>query len=116
MEALFADVSADEVCENLDAFGVPVARVNSLDEVHDDPQVRHSGSLVETRHPVIGPMRYPRPPFHFEGQETFPARHAPFLGDHTREILAELATDEVEIERLEKRDAANREVLRSLQG
>ena len=116
LEALLADVSADEVCENLDAFGIPVARINSLDEVHADPQVQHSGSLVETHHPVIGPMRYPRPPFHFEGQEKFPARHAPFLGDHTREILAELATDEAEIERLEKRDAANREILRALQG
>jgi crotonobetainyl-CoA:carnitine CoA-transferase CaiB-like acyl-CoA transferase len=116
MEALFADVSADEVCENLDAFGVPVARLNALDEVHADPQVQHAGSLVETRHPVIGPMRYPRPPFQFEGQGAFPTRHAPFLGDHTREILTELGIDEGEIERLEARDAANREILRSLLG
>ncbi len=116
LEALLADVSADEVCENLDAFGVPVARLNSLDEVHADPQVQYAGSLVETRHPVIGPMRYPRPPFHFEGQAAFPTRHAPFLGDHTREILTELGIDEAEIERLEARDAANREILRSLLG
>jgi crotonobetainyl-CoA:carnitine CoA-transferase CaiB-like acyl-CoA transferase len=116
LEALLADVSADEVCENLDAFGVPVARLNALDEVHADPQVQHAGSLVETRHPVIGPMRYPRPPFQFEGQAAFPTRHAPFLGDHTREILTELGIDEGEIERLEARDAANREILRSLLG
>jgi crotonobetainyl-CoA:carnitine CoA-transferase CaiB-like acyl-CoA transferase len=116
LEALLADVSADEVCENLDAFGVPVARLNALDEVHADPQVQHAGSLVETRHPVIGPMRYPRPPFQFEGQGAFPTRHAPFLGDHTREILTELGIDEGEIERLEARDAANREILRSLLG
>ncbi len=116
LEALLADVSADEVCENMDAFGVPVARLNALDEVHADPQVQHAGSLVETRHPVIGPMRYPRPPFNFEGQAAFPTRHAPFLGDHTREILSELGIDEGEIERLEARDAANREILRSLLG
>jgi crotonobetainyl-CoA:carnitine CoA-transferase CaiB-like acyl-CoA transferase len=61
-------------------------------------------------------MRYPRPPFHFEGQAAFPTRHAPFLGDHTREILTELGIDEAEIERLEARDAANREILRSLLG
>ena len=116
LEALLADVSADEVCENLDAFGIPVARINSLDEVHADAQVQHAGSLVETDHPVIGPMRYPKPPFSFANEDAFPTRHAPFLGDHTREILTELATDEAEIERLEKRDAANREMLRSLQG
>ena len=116
LEALLADVSADEVCENLDAFGIPVARINSLDEVHADAQVQHAGSLVETDHPVIGPMRYPKPPFSFANEDAFPTCHAPFLGDHTREILTELATDEAEIERLEKRDAANREMLRSLQG
>ncbi|MFP6605405.1 MAG: CoA transferase [Myxococcota bacterium] len=115
VDAMLADVSTDEVCENLDAFGVPVARINSLDDVHEDPQVRHAGSLVETSHPVLGAMRYPRPPFHFEGQASFPARHAPFLGDHTREILSELGIDESEIKRLEERDAANRELLRSLQ-
>ena len=115
LEAVLANVSVDEICENLDAFGVPVARINSLDEVHTDPQVQHAASLVETSHPVIGPMRYPRPPFRFDEEAAFPARHAPFLGDHTREILAELGTDEAEIERLEKRDAANREVLRALQ-
>ena len=115
VEAMLADLSTDEICQSLEAFGVPVARVNSLDEVHQDPQVRHAGSLVETRHPVLGAMRYPRPPFHFEGQAAFPARHAPLLGDHTREILAELGIDENEIKRLEERDAANRERLRSLQ-
>ncbi|MFP6655540.1 MAG: CoA transferase, partial [Myxococcota bacterium] len=115
IEAMFSEVSTQEICENLDAFGVPVARINSLDEVHEDPQVRHAGSLVETRHPVIGAMRYPRPPFHFEGQGSFPERHAPFLGDHTREILGELGIEESEIKRLEERDAANRELLRSLQ-
>ena len=115
VDAMLAEVGTAEICENLDAFGVPVARINSFDEVHEDPQVQHAGTLVETSHPVIGAMRYPRPPFHFEGQAAFPARHAPFLGDHTREILGELGIDESEIERLEQRDAANREVLRSLQ-
>jgi crotonobetainyl-CoA:carnitine CoA-transferase CaiB-like acyl-CoA transferase len=114
VEAMFSDVRTLEICESLDAFGVPVARINSLDEVHEDPQVKHAGSLVETRHPVVGAMRYPRPPFHFEGQTSFPERHAPFLGDNTREILSELGIEESEIKRLEERDAANRELLRSL--
>ena len=117
VEAMLANLTTEEICENLDAFGVPVARVNSLDEVHEDVQVQHAESLIETSHPVIGPMRFPRPPFRFAGQEfeteTFPKRHAPFLGDHTREILNELRIDDSTIERLEQRDAKNRELMKA---
>jgi crotonobetainyl-CoA:carnitine CoA-transferase CaiB-like acyl-CoA transferase len=117
IDAMLVDLTTDEICENLDAFGVPVARVNSLDEIHEDVQVRHGDSLIETSHPVIGTMRFPRPPFRFAGQdpenEIFPERHAPFLGDHTREILNELRFDDATIERLEQRDATNRELVRA---
>ena len=72
-------------------------------------------SLIETSHPVIGAMRFARPPVRFIGQdyekETFPERHAPFLGDHTREILSELHFDESVIERLEQREANNRALM-----
>ncbi|MDE0886227.1 MAG: CaiB/BaiF CoA-transferase family protein [Myxococcota bacterium] len=114
LETLLADLTTDEICENLDAFNIPVARVNSLDEVHEDPQIVQQESLIETTHPVIGDMRYPRPPFNFEGQPAFPRRHAAFPGDHAREILNELAVDESEIERLEARDRATQEFLKSL--
>ena len=116
VEDLLADLTADEICENLDAFNIPVARVNSLDEVHEDAQVRHEKSLIETTHPVIGDMRYPKPPFNFADQDPFPLRHAPFPGDHAREILNELGVDEAEITRLEQRDAATRELLKSVAG
>ncbi|MFT5694380.1 MAG: crotonobetainyl-CoA:carnitine CoA-transferase CaiB-like acyl-CoA transferase [Myxococcota bacterium] len=114
VEAIIATITTDELCNNLDAFGVPVARINSLDEVHLDPQVQHAQSLVETKHPVLGDMRFARPPVQFDPQEVFPTRHAPFLGEHTREILSELAVDESEIKRLEERDIANREVMRGV--
>lgn len=115
VKEMLADTTTDEVCEALDAFGIPVARVNSLDELHEDEQIRHVGSLVETTHPVIGAMRMPRPPLCFEGQppaaRTFPERHAPCLGEHTREILSEIDVGEAEIARLEQREACNREAL-----
>lgn len=108
MEEILADVTTNEVCDMLDSFGVPVARVNSLDTVHEDEQVLQQRSLVEVDHPEIGPMRLPRPPAHFDGQgpiEEFPARHAAYLGAHTREVLEEIGTDEALISAIEKRDA-----------
>ena len=115
VDRLLAERTADEICETLDGFNIPVARINSLDEVHEDAQVRHGQSLIETSHPVVGRMRYPRPPFNFHAQDPFPKRHAPFLGDHTREILSELGIDDAEVERMEQRDATNRELVRAAQ-
>lgn len=59
-------------------------------------------------------MRFPRPPFNFSGQDAFPRHHAPLLVDHTGEIPTDLSVDAGVIERLEQREAANRELLDSL--
>lgn len=111
VDALLSEVSTDEVCENLDAFGVPVARVNSLDEVAEDEQVQYSETLVKTTHPVIGAMQYPRPPVSFDPDEEFPRRHAPLLGDDTRDVLEPEGVDETEIARLEERVLVGRAIL-----
>jgi crotonobetainyl-CoA:carnitine CoA-transferase CaiB-like acyl-CoA transferase len=115
VDAMLADVTTEEVCSNLDAFNIPVSRVNTLDEVHEDEQVKHAGSLVETTHPVAGLMRFARPPFNFLGQDEFPARHAPRLGEQTRDILSDLGVDDAEIDRLEGRNEANQKMLEAMQ-
>ncbi|MBT5137726.1 MAG: CoA transferase [Acidimicrobiaceae bacterium] len=112
VEALLAEVSTDEICEMMDAFGVPVARVNTLDNVHDDEQVRHAGSLVESEHPRAGRMRYPRPPARF-AVPVFPERHAPYIGDDTREVLASVGVADDIICALEDRDALNAATLQA---
>ena len=60
-------------------------------------------------------MRFPKPPVNFGGGEPFPKRHAPFLGDHTREILSELDVEELSIKRLELRNAKDREMVAAMQ-
>ncbi len=115
IEKLIANLDAEEIANNLDAFNIPVAVVNLRDEVHLDPQVQHNESLIEAEHPVLGKMRYPKPPVNFGASAPFPARHAPFLGDHTREILSELGVDEDNIQRLELRDAQDRETVAAMQ-
>jgi crotonobetainyl-CoA:carnitine CoA-transferase CaiB-like acyl-CoA transferase len=112
IDKLLADKKTEDVCLELDAMGIPVARVNTLDDVHEDPQVNHEQMLIETDHPTIGAMRYPVPPFQLNDQDAFPRRHAPTLGENSTEILTELKIDPEEIERLENREANNRELLK----
>ena len=119
VESLLEDVGVDEICESLDAFGVPVARVNSLDQIMADEQVRHLGSIIETEHPAAGAMRLARPPVPFGGaratKETFPERPAPALGQDSSALFESLGVEAETIERLAARDAANAELLRAAQ-
>jgi len=118
VNALLADVTTAEVCETLDAFGIPVARLNALDEVFDDEQVRHLGSVVQAEHPDAGPMRLARPPVPFHGEratgEHFPRRPAPRVGEHVAEVLAELGVEGDMIGRLTARDAENAVTLQAM--
>ncbi len=115
---LLADVEVAEVCDTLDAFGIPVARLNPLAEVADDVQVRHLGSVIDAEHPDAGAMRLARPPVPFHGERptaaTFPARHAPRVGEHVVEVLAELDVDGELIDRLTARDAENAVTLQAM--
>ncbi len=82
--------STNDICARLDAEEVPYARVNALDEVHNDPQIRHRGSITEVVHSKAGTMRMPKPPARFGETPSEIRFEAPTLGQHTDEILLEL--------------------------
>lgn len=66
------------------------APVNAPDDVHLDPQVVAIGAVEEHDHPVAGRIRQPVHPIRFGASPASLHRHAPSLGEHTQEILAEL--------------------------
>ena len=83
--------------EALRSHDVPCAVVNSVDRVHLDPQVVHNGTLVEREHQHLGLVREPQPPARYSLTPTSLGRHAPRLGEHTDEVVAELgrSTDDI---------------------
>src|SRR5262245_64219085 len=70
--------------------GVPCARVNNFKEVFDDPQIVARGVVREIEHPRLGKMRTTRNPVLFDHDGPAIDRHAPMLGEHSEEVLAEL--------------------------
>ena len=114
IEKYLEDKKADALCEELDKLGIPVASINQLDEIHEDPQVIEQGSLVEVEHPLAGKMRMPKPPFNFFNQNDFPKSHAPTLGQHNREVLSELGVEEKELKRMEERERVNKEMIEGM--
>jgi crotonobetainyl-CoA:carnitine CoA-transferase CaiB-like acyl-CoA transferase len=83
-----------ELIERMAAEQVPVGPVYTLDEMLEDPQLRHNRSFVETDHPVAGRMREARPPARFAKTPQQPGGLAPSHGEHTEAVLRELGYDD----------------------
>jgi len=69
--------------------GVPVGRVNDVTEALEDPQTVARDGVVEYEHPNLGTVRQAATPLRLSGELPEPAR-APFLGEHTEDLLREV--------------------------
>jgi len=95
--------------EWLDAFergDIPVQRMNSLDDIVADPHLAAIGYLQTVEHPSEGRIKVLGVPS--EWSESVPEyrRHAPRLGEHTREVLREAGLSDARIEELLSTGAA----------
>jgi crotonobetainyl-CoA:carnitine CoA-transferase CaiB-like acyl-CoA transferase len=90
----FRKWSTRELLERMVAEQVPVGPVLSLEEILEDPQIRHNQAVFEWEHPSAGRMRQARPAARFDRTPQQPSRLPPLHGEHTDEILAELGLDE----------------------
>lgn len=86
-----------QMLKMLDGIDVPAAKVQRIDEVLADPQIRARGMVVEQEHPVLGKIRLPNLPFHMSGCDTSIKQVAPELGEHNAEIAASLGFDAAQI-------------------
>ncbi|WP_395104005.1 CaiB/BaiF CoA transferase family protein [Actinomadura sp. SCN-SB] len=69
---------------------VPCAPVNGIGEALADEQLRHLGIIDTVDEPGVGPMPRIRPPVAFDGAVLPPVRRAPYLGEHTGEVLSRI--------------------------
>ena len=82
------------------AESVPCGPVLTVDEVFADHQVEHLHLTRRVEHPTRGDIDVLRPPLTFSDTPARIRSGPPADGAHTREVLAELGYDEVEIDEL----------------
>lgn len=95
-EAAAAELTVAEALPNLEGEDVPCAPVLATHEIRTHPQVVANEAIEEVSHPIMGPMRRPRPPARFSHSPAGVSRHAPGLGEHSDEVLGELGFSEAE--------------------
>ncbi len=84
----------------LDANQVPAAPIYTIQEVFDDPQVKHMGIPKHIVHPKMGKSNLIGSPINLSDTPPQFFRPAPLLGEHTEEILEQLGYAPKEIQEL----------------
>ena len=96
LEELFAEREAEEWVERLERAGIPCGLVREFHEVMEHPQLEHNHLVARIGSPV-GVIPTIGSPIVLDGDrpELGPV---PALGEHTREVLAELGLSATEID------------------
>lgn len=103
IEAVLAERPRSDWVERLNAAGVPCGPINAIDELFDDPQVRHLGLVQPLPRDDGTTVDYLGQPLTLSRTPSRMARHTPELGEHTDAVLAELGYTPEEVAALHAR-------------
>jgi crotonobetainyl-CoA:carnitine CoA-transferase CaiB-like acyl-CoA transferase len=98
---IMATKTTQEWLDLFEPTSVPVNKVNTLEDLVVDPHLTQTGFWKVVDHPTEGQVRQPGFPVNFSATPaSVDRRHAPRLGEHTREMLREVGWDEPRIDAL----------------
>jgi crotonobetainyl-CoA:carnitine CoA-transferase CaiB-like acyl-CoA transferase len=96
-------ITTQDAIAACDHHGVPVGKVQSMAEIAEAPHTWSREMLVKLEHPTSGPLKLLGSPFKSSQSPGVVLRTAPDIGQHTREVLAELlGYDDATLTALEK--------------
>jgi crotonobetainyl-CoA:carnitine CoA-transferase CaiB-like acyl-CoA transferase len=102
----FAALPFDEIARRLDEADLVWSPVQTPAQVAADPQVMASGAIVQVEDGQGGSYPSPAAPARFPGADATVRPRSPTLGEHTREVLAEIGYSDGEIETIFAAEAA----------
>src|SRR5262245_4100481 len=103
LAALMKTRTTAEWTDLLERADIPVARMNSIEDVVHDPHLAASGFFATEKHPTEGKLLAPRTPTDWSGSPPGVPGPAPRLGQHSAEVLREAGYTDDEITELARR-------------
>jgi formyl-CoA transferase len=91
---------AKQWLDKLMAAGVPCARIQTYDQVFNDPHLVERGFFPQAPHKKLGPVKLVGSPMRLSETPARMDRAGPMLGEHSAEVLAEAGYSQEEIRRL----------------
>jgi crotonobetainyl-CoA:carnitine CoA-transferase CaiB-like acyl-CoA transferase len=88
--------------EILNGAGVPCGPIYAMNQVFDDPQVKHLEAAATVHHPRLGDFRIVNQAVKLTRTPASMACATPELGEHTDEILKEIGYSEADLAQLRK--------------
>ncbi|MFA4835630.1 MAG: CaiB/BaiF CoA-transferase family protein [Dehalococcoidia bacterium] len=102
---IFLGKTRDEWVEMMTGQDVCLTKVNEVEEISSDPQLRHRNMIVELDHPTQGKVKQVGIPIKLSDTPGEIKTFAPSRGQHITEILQELGYDQMQIEKLRRSEA-----------
>jgi crotonobetainyl-CoA:carnitine CoA-transferase CaiB-like acyl-CoA transferase len=100
LEERFATATTAQWEPRFRSAGALFAPVKTIAEILDSEQVRELGLIQSLEHPTAGTIPQLGPPLELSETPAAIRRPPPLLGEHTREVLAEVGLDQAEIDAL----------------
>ena len=100
IEGVFQTQPTAHWASKLDAAGIPAGPVYAFDQALSDPNVLARDMVVEIDHPIMGKTKSFGSPVKSSGKFTKIRLPAPWLGQHTADVLNSVGLNEFEISAL----------------
>lgn len=98
LNGYLAQETTETWLDRMEKAELPAGPVNDILQMHADPQARAREMIVEVDHPKAGKVETIGHPVKFSRTPARIDHAAPLLGQHTREVLAEIGYDNAQIE------------------
>jgi formyl-CoA transferase/CoA:oxalate CoA-transferase len=105
IEQLLRSATTDEWVARLDAAGVPVGPIQTVDQALADPQVVARGLVTEVEHPEAGRLKTIACPVRLTRTPASVRSAPPLLGQHSDEVLGQLGYSAARIRELHEAGA-----------
>ncbi|MBY0381527.1 MAG: CoA transferase [Xanthobacteraceae bacterium] len=105
IEAITKRRSSNEWVEDLNNAGVPCGPIYSIDQVFEDPQVKHLDIAQDVPNTGDRELRLVKQPFTLSRTPSHFIAPTPEVGEHTKDILHEFGFSDAEIESLKQHHA-----------